>query len=356
MAVFNSFFESVSKQFANKLPFVIFSLPESDTVQVILQKDAEVYNTETYAEECFVFAPFDYQDKAFCIPKEKGKSFEFKMEHKTIDFEEVSIQEELKTKETYIDKIKNVIVNIKIGNAKKIVFSRKKEVDLKQFDLSILISRILDLYPTAFRYIWYHPETGLWCGATPEVLLKTQDISFSTMALAGTQKVIDKKISHWSVKEITEQKIVVDAIATSLQRVTSVLKISKTYNYKAASLVHLRTDISGILKKGKTTLSSITSVLHPTPAVCGTPQKFAKKYILENENYNREFYTGFLGPVCAKDSCSNLFVNLRCMKIENKKVNLFVGGGITIDSNPESEWEETNHKLQTMLQVLSPML
>ncbi|MBT3873090.1 MAG: isochorismate synthase, partial [Flavobacteriaceae bacterium] len=245
---------------------------------------------------------------------------------------------------------------IKSSNASKIVLSRKKEIDLKQFDISILIKRLLNLYPNAFRYIWYHPQTGFWCGASPEVLLEMERISFATMALAGTQRVKKDAIPYWNFKELNEQKIVVDSIAASLQKVASVIRTSETYNYQAASLVHLRTDITGTLKEGKNTLSMIASILHPTPAVCGTPQDYAKSYILDNEDYSREFYTGFLGPIYQKDSCSKLFVNLRCMKIDANIATLFVGGGITIDSEPESEWEETQHKLQTMLQVIYPML
>ena len=118
----------------------------------------------------------------------------------------------------------------------------------------------------------------------------------------------------------------------------------------------MRTDISGIIKKGNIGLKNLMSLLHPTPAVCGSPKNYAKTYILENENYEREFYTGFLGPVNESTNKSRLFVNLRCMKIENDKANLFVGCGITEGSDPLNEWEETSHKSQTMLQVISSML
>ena len=338
------------------MPFVIYSLPNSTGVTVILQNNDVLYDTACYAEACFVFAPFDSHEKEFCIPLDKSKLFETEFPWNIIDENEIIINEHLQTKERYCEQVKGAISVIKSRNASKIVLSRKKEIDLKQFDISILIKRLLNLYPTAFRYVWYQPETGLWCGASPEVLLKTEGVSFTTMALAGTQRIKKDTVPHWNFKELNEQKIVVDAIATSLEKVTSVVRISKTYNYQAASLVHLRTDITGILKKGKRNLSMITSVLHPTPAVCGTPQNYAKSYILGNEDYNREYYTGFLGPICEKDSCSTLFVNLRCMKIDANSATLFVGGGITIDSELDSEWEETQHKLQTMLQVIYPML
>ena len=331
-------------------------MPNSKDLTIVLQNNNVLYDTTSYAEESFAFAPFDYHGKALCIPLKKSVFFETEFILNTIDKNDIIINEDLQTKETYCKQVKKAISVIKSSNASKIVLSRKKEIDLKQFDISILIKRLLNLYPTAFRYIWYHPQTGFWCGASPEILLQTEGVSFTTMALAGTQIIKKDTLPYWNIKELNEQKIVVDAIATSLQKVTSAVRISKTYNYQAASLVHLRTDITGILKKGKRTLSMITSILHPTPAVCGTPQDYAKSYILDNEDYNREFYTGFLGPMCEKDSCSKLFVNLRCMKIDANSATLFVGGGITIDSEPESEWEETQHKLQTMLQVIFPML
>ncbi|MCF6306824.1 MAG: isochorismate synthase [Flavobacteriaceae bacterium] len=356
MSEFLNILYKVSKHYNNKVPFVIFSLPESKSVNVYLQNNVELYDTSAFGEDCFVFAPFDYQKKSCCIPLEKSDVFETDFVYESIKKKEIEIIEEDSEKEAYCDQIKKAIRVIKSRHATKIVLSRKRKLPLADFDLELLIHRILNLYPSAFRYVWYHPHTGLWCGASPEVLVQTEGVSFKTMALAGTRKYIENVEPKWTIKEIIEQKIVVDAISTSLQKVTSVVKISKTYNHQAASLVHLRTDINGILKKGKATLSTITSALHPTPAVCGTPQDYAKKYILENENYQREYYTGFLGPICAKDSCSNLFVNLRCMKIKNNKAHLFVGGGITIDSIPIKEWEETQHKLQTMLQVLTPMI
>lgn len=353
---FNLLLKKIETQYQNNLPFVLFALPEEENCSLILQEDDNFYDTENFTEDCFVFAPFDFQNKAFCIPSEKGEVLQGLYDKDEFKSQEVFLKEDKAQKEKYCSKVQSAVRSIKSREAKKIVISRKQEIELKSLDLSIIIKRILNLYTSAFRYVWYHPITGIWCGASPEILVQIEGSAFTTMALAGTQKSNYKDEYSWNYKEIEEQQIVVDEITTSLQKVTSVVRLSKTYNHKAASLVHLRTDITGILKKGKTTLSSITSTLHPTPAVCGTPQKFAKKYILENEDYSREFYTGFLGPICSKDTCSKLFVNLRCMKLEKNKASLFVGGGVTIDSIPEAEWEETVHKLQTMMQVLAPML
>ena len=90
--------------------------------------------------------------------------------------------------------------------------------------------------------------------------------------------------------------------------------------------------------------------LHPTPAISGYPTKKSIKLIEENEPHKRSLYCGFLGELF--DESVNLFVNLRCMKIDRENLHLFVGGGITDLSIPEDEWEETQIKSETLLSII----
>ncbi|MGA9588739.1 MAG: chorismate-binding protein, partial [Salegentibacter sp.] len=153
------------------------------------------------------------------------------------------------------------------------------------------------------------------------------------------------------------------------------------YTARAGNLLHLRTNIIGSLgpsrgaehqRSESSNLKQIVKALHPTPAVCGLPREAAKKFILENENYDREFYTGFLGELNLKTEIkrnnnrrnqenqayasilnqTSLYVNLRCLKLDGGIANIYVGGGITKDSKPSQEWEETENKSQTMKSVL----
>lgn len=346
----------LNDHYKRTLPFIAFKLPYSDIVFCYLQKDATVHTTTTFKEESFVFAPFAFNGTAHCIPSEGSEVIKYEMPKELLKQIPVCVQEDSTEKDRYTKLVTEAIDKIKTGNVHKIVVSRPQEVRLKTFDLSLLFERIMHLYPTALSYIWYHPETGLWSGASPEVLIYTEGTSFTTMALAGTQKVNKNGINHWSAKEHEEQQFVTDAITTSLQKITAVLKVSKTTTHRAGTVAHLRTDITGILKNSTATLPKVCSVLHPTPAVCGTPRDNARNFIQNKEGYDRSFYTGFLGPVCEQEKSSNLFVNLRCMKIADDVATLYVGGGITRSSVAEHEWEETRNKLQTMLQVLAPML
>ena len=81
-------------------------------------------------------------------------------------------------------------------------------------------------------------------------------------------------------------------------------------------------------------------------------QKRSCSLIFGNEGYDRRFYTGFLGPLGIKDE-SHLYVNLRCMQLHHNQAILYVGAGITKESDPDKEWLETEAKCQTLLKVIS---
>lgn len=74
-------------------------------------------------------------------------------------------------------------------------------------------------------------------------------------------------------------------------------------------------------------------------------------FLKENEGYDREFYAGYLGPVNINNNIC-LFVNLRCMQLTGSEAILYAGAGVTADSVPENEWDETEIKLNTLLKVI----
>ena len=93
------------------------------------------------------------------------------------------------------------------------------------------------------------------------------------------------------------------------------------------------------------------NLLHPTSAVCGMPKLSALQFIEQNEHLNRGLYSGYLGPV-NMGGISKLYVNLRCMQLFDQSAKLYAGAGITFDSIPEREWDETTLKCHTLLDVM----
>ena len=90
--------------------------------------------------------------------------------------------------------------------------------------------------------------------------------------------------------------------------------------------------------------------LHPTPAVAGLPKGEALDFIVDREPLDRSFYGGYFGLKCNEKS--RYYVNLRCMQLFNKSYALYAGGGITKDSEPAAEWQETEAKMDTMKNVI----
>lgn len=254
----------------------------------------------------------------------------------------------LTCKDHFKRKVQQAIDSIKAGVADKIVISRQL---LKRWpgafqNIGPLFKYLCSSYPQAFVYVAHIPDSGIWAGATPEILLKSEKGSITTMSLSGTRK-IQAGNPDWGNKEIDEHLWVSRFIAESLKETgCSDLHISPMYTIQAGAVEHLRTDY--LAKCNSELISKLLNSLHPTPAVCGWPTRVARQLIENIENYDRSFYTGFLGPVEGTDTFS-FFVNLRCMHITGNHAVIYVGGGITIDSDPETEWEETELKSRTML-------
>lgn len=346
------FFNLIKEQHAKSLPFVAYRKPGSSTVFGMFQQTDAVYSSSDYKESGFVFAPFDTAEKTILFPAEKCKICTTIIDENKKGETKSVTNDDFTSEENHIKLVKKGIDVINSGYFNKVVLSRKQEVSISGVDKNSieLFSKLLSSYPDAFVYCWFHPKVGLWLGATPESLFSVSGNTLKTMALAGTQKYTGAAV-FWGEKEKEEQQIVTDYIVKSLSGVVSNLRISETETVRAGNLLHLRTIVKGDLIPKKGNIKSIVEQLHPTPAVCGFPKEKAKQFILDNENHDREFYTGFLGELNLNGS-SNFYVNLRCMKLENNKVNIYVGGGITKDSVPADEWKETVNKSQTMMRVL----
>jgi len=347
--------QKAKEQFGQKLPFVIYNKPDSDKLIGIFQADPKLHIVSDFNENGFVFAPFDAK-KAVLIPENSGAVMvaDFvKSGNNLQQFDESQNQDE-SVKNSYKTLVAKAIDAIKNEQFDKVVLSRKQKIALSGFNLISAFQKLLNEYPSAFAYCFFHPETGLWLGAFSEQLLKMKGILFQTMAVAGTQSSHKNEVV-WGEKEKDEQQFVTNFIVDSLKDEADEISVSKPYTLKAGRLMHIKTDISGTLNTDSG-LQEILAILHPTPAVCGFPKEAAKKFILENEGYDREYYSGFLGELnkdFAKETNSTeLYVNLRCMKIVGDYAELYVGGGITKDSIPENEWQETVNKTQTMRHIL----
>ena len=367
--MFTELLQSLNDHYTKNLPFVVYRKPSTQLVQAIFQKDARVHSIKDFSETGFVFAPFDSRKRSVLMLADQTQEALYTI--RSVKSKSTKIKEETRVeqREFHVALVRKGIDSIQSKALKKVVLSRNIEIK-NEFTPIELFQKLLDGYSTAFCYLWYHPKIGTWLGATPEILLKTENQQITTMSLAGTQKFVENTTPKWGKKEIDEQQLVTDYISNAIEKLVSNLIVSKRESIQAGSLWHLRTKLIGRFKKQD--FATILNALHPTPAVCGLPMIEAKKFILENENYDREYYTGYLGElnfIEKRERTTNnrnqenkaytsiktkttLFVNLRSMKLMPHYVKVYIGGGVTADSDAEKEWQETVIKSTTMLRVL----
>ena len=340
------FFNKVAKHFENGLPFALYKKPNDAIISGYFQKDDALYLVKDFTEKGFVFAPFD-GGEIVLIPENKSE-----IETTDCNFGIVEKKVILRTEENdlaqidFEKRVQKAILAIKNKQFEKLVLSRTENATLENFDLVNLFQQLVLNYPTAFCYCFFHPKVGLWLGGFSEQLIKIEGATFHTMAVAGTQPFVENQTVFWENKEIDEQQFVTNYITEKLKKYTSDVTVSVPYTMKAGNVIHLKTDIQGHVNQ-TATLRDVITVLHPTPAVCGLPKAEAKAFIVENEGYDRAYYSGFLGELNLANQ-TNLFVNLRCMRIAGNQVQIYVGCGITKDSIPQKEWKETVAKSMTI--------
>jgi isochorismate synthase len=154
----------------------------------------------------------------------------------------------------------------------------------------------------------------------------------------------------WTQKEIEEQALVCRYIINCFKKIR--LREYEEHGPRtmvAGNLMHLKTvyEVDMTATNFPQLGSVMLKLLHPTSAVCGMPFDHALNFLKTNEQYDREFYSGFLGPVQVNNN-SQIFVNLRCMQVFENQARLYAGAGVTIDSIPEKEFEETEIKMRNL--------
>lgn len=258
------------------------------------------------------------------------------------------------SKEQYAVAYHKIQDSIQKGELSKAILSRIKKTDFTLSQLELLFTQLLATHQNALCYLFFHPLSGIWIGASPELLLGQEGNNFFTSSLAGTKS---SESDSWGTKELDEQKIVTDYICKGLKSIGAIYQLSKLATAKAGTVFHLKQEISFQFtfenQKLQTTtqlLNKIVNQLHPTPAIGGFPKEAALSLIKTVEQHQRGYYCGYIGEI--NSTWAKIFVNLRCAQVGAKALNLHIGGGITKDSVMELEWLECERKAETLLQLI----
>lgn len=362
--------------------FALWKIPNSTAIQFAASARPEGTHDVNLEDPTpgFLFAPFDPGEKKIFLPRDEffqydsGQfiSFTGNLLESLLAGEQKGIKRIIPTYYTsdqvhpaptdakgYRDLVARCRDGVAESRFDKLVPSRCKQVQLpKTFDVAETFMALAKRYPSAMVSVFSSPVSGTWMSATPEMLVKVDAMQhFHTAAVAGTQPFVtgtDIRTITWAQKEIEEQALVERYIINCFKKIR--LREFEERGPKtvvAGNVVHLKTEFE--VDMAATRYPQLGTVmlqlLHPTSAVCGMPLDQALAFLKKNEGYDRQYYSGYLGPIHIAQE-SQLFVNLRCMQLFGETALVYAGAGVLADSDPEKEWQETELKMDTLLDVI----
>jgi menaquinone-specific isochorismate synthase len=242
----------------------------------------------------------------------------------------------------------------------KVVLSRIGEVWLDgRANVTAALAYLDGHYANSFRFLFEPRPHHAFFGATPELLVAVDKHQVATMALAGSIRrgrspaddaALAARLLH-DTKERREHDLVVRAIERRLSPLTQSLAIPpKPVVLPLANIQHLYTPIQGRLQQASDALA-LVELLHPTPALGGSPRDLAMDFIRQAEPAPRGWYAGPVGWLDA--NLDGAFaVAIRSAVTQEERVWLYAGAGIVPGSDPRQEWEETGLKFQPILEAL----
>lgn len=361
----NSDYRIFDSLIANNIHFALYRLPGQSDINLIVQHNETTSTFDSLSQlsdqQGFVIAPYNIADRHPIILIHADIHLHSAIE--IFDYLQKITPTDNHTKrnsaatvdkytfEHYKQVFETFMGELRTANIQKLVLSRTLDIGKKDgFSAGRSFHQACIAYPDNFVYLCHTPLSGTWLGCSPEKLISGQKDIWTTDALAGTQKKSNNSSAVWDDKNREEQQIVVDYMQQQLAEAGIESSHSEAETIRSGNLIHLRSKFEFSLPDS-VNLGNLLDKLHPSPAVSGFPKKEALDFIIKNEGYDREYYSGFLGYL-DRNNNTDLFVNLRCMKIDNDSLRLYAGGGILTSSNIDSEWDETENKLQTILSII----
>lgn len=241
-------------------------------------------------------------------------------------------------------------------SVQKIVLARKTEMQLShEPSFERIIESLKNEYPGCSIFLFRQKESTFF-GASPETLgnFKGEIVHFDALAGSaprGKDETEDKEFEKnllASSKDVVEHNFVVDYIKDSLSGVSGGVEINNRLSIrKLSNIQHIHTDISAKLGEN-TSMFNILDQIYPTPAICGLPKSNALQAIKKLEIFDRGMYSGIIGMFNFENE-GNFIVALRSALCRGTKLYAYAGSGIVNDSDPVSEFSETELKLKPVM-------
>jgi salicylate biosynthesis isochorismate synthase len=256
--------------------------------------------------------------------------------------------------QSWVERVEAARAAIHRGSLEKVVLAREITLELDSApSVSALLDNLRRLSPGTTRFA-FRKGGSTFLGATPERLVSRLGSELRTEAVAGSVRAVNSDTAMHLMtneKERLEHALVVREIVRKLELMGTKPEVPAHPSVRQVRhVLHLATTITARFF-GPPHVLTIMSRLHPTPAVAGVPERGALEFIRQHEGFDRGWYAAPVGWFDAQGD-GEFVVGLRSGLLKGNVLRLYAGAGIVRDSQPRQELEETDLKLQNLLDAL----
>lgn len=261
----------------------------------------------------------------------------------------------------YQSAVSRIIDYIRAGDIFQANLTQRFETALNKADTAYdLYLRLRDRSPAPFSS-FFNFGSGALVSSSPERFLFCQDGHVETKPIKGTRprgmsEADDKRLAVEliaSEKDRAENVMIVDLLRNDLSRVCAdhTVIVEKLCALESFTNVHhLVSTVRGTLRPDTTHLDLLTSAF-PGGSITGAPKLRAMEIIAELEPTTRGPYCGAIGYL-GFDGTMDTSIAIRTLVVSGDRVTFQAGGGITAESDPAAEYEESLTKTRGMMQAL----
>jgi anthranilate synthase component 1 len=263
------------------------------------------------------------------------------------------------TKKRFVKMVKKAKHYVYEGDVFQVVLAKSMNFKISGSMINLYES-LRDVNPSPYMYLLKMSDRCI-IGSSPEMLIRVTNDYVETFPIAGTRPIVEDEERNQELlkdllkdeKELAEHTMLVDLARNDIGRVCKfgTVRVNELMTVKRFSHVqHIVSHVVGRLQKGYDSYDALKAVF-PAGTVSGAPKVRAMEVIDELEPTLRGPYAGALGYFSFNGS-ADFAITIRSIFIDGKKAYIESGAGIVMDSDPEREWAETEHKANAMLSAL----
>ncbi|MEO6254930.1 MAG: anthranilate synthase component I family protein [Ferruginibacter sp.] len=261
------------------------------------------------------------------------------------------------TDAAYIDMVKKGVASCLRGDVFQIVLSRRFEQKFIGDEFNVYRA-LRSINPSPYLFYFDYGDYKLM-GSSPESQLIVEKGKAIVHPIAGTfkrtgddeeDKALAIKLEN-DVKENAEHVMLVDLARNDLSRMCSEVEVTqyKKINYYS-HVIHLVSEVTGKVGPEANPFRLLATTF-PAGTLSGAPKIRAMQLINEYETTSRSYYGGAIGCI-GFDGSVNHAIMIRTFLTRNNTLIYQAGAGVVAASDPESELQEVNNKLNALKQAI----